>query len=232
MGEILFLTRTRFDLLYATSYQATKGSNPTMRDFKGLLHIVGYLKNTTDWGILFKRNRSATSGSITSPRLMCYADASYANHVDSKSHTGYILKLADDDSAPFVAISSKQKITALSSCQAEIEALIELTKEVIYWRVLLEEIGLGSEEPTTIKEDNKSAITLSKSFGGKSKRVKHFLLRINFLNEQVQNKIIDVEYCPTKEMIADVLTKHMGSNGVYLFCKILGRTDTTSDDQW
>jgi len=163
-----------------------------------------------------------TDKAIKAPQLICYADAAYMNHADSKSHTGYLLKIDDSDGAPFHAVSSKQKGITLSSCQAEVESLLELTKEIIFWRELLQEIGLGSDEPTIIREDNMAAITLSKAFSGNTKRVKHFLLRINFIQEAVKEELIMIEYCPTEEMIADGLTKHMGSTGPYLFSKLLG----------
>lgn len=95
----------------------------------------------------------------------------------------------------------------------------QLTSECSY---LLEEIGIGSDEPTVIREDNMAAITLSKAFSGKTKRVKHFLLRINYLQEAVKNKLIMIEYCPTDKMLADGLTKHVVPTKSFMFNKILG----------
>eukprot|EP00965_Chrysotila_dentata_P073544 2429270-Pleurochrysis_carterae.AAC.1 len=57
--------------------------------------------------------------------------------------------------------SKKQASVALSSCEAEIIAASEATKEAIYLRSLLADLGLPASEPTAISTDNKSAIDLA-----------------------------------------------------------------------
>jgi hypothetical protein len=32
-------------------------------------------------------------------------------------------------------------------------------------------------------------------------------IRLSFLREVMENKIVDLKWCPTKEMLADILTK-------------------------
>lgn len=57
--------------------------------------------------------------------------------------------------------------------------------------------------------DNQSAISLIKN-GITSKRSKHIDVRYRYIHELVREKIINIEYCPTDQQIADLLTKPLG----------------------
>ncbi len=53
--------------------------------------------------------------------------------------------------------------------------------------------------------DNTSSIRLSDKVGSES-RTRHIINRINFIRQEIDNKVIVVEYISTKEMVADILT--------------------------
>ena len=72
---------------------------------------------------------------------------------------------------------------ALSSTEAETDAMVELTKNVIWFTMLLNELGFILAGAAPVNEDNASLITLVKNFTGNHKRVKHFLMKINYLIE-------------------------------------------------
>lgn len=57
-----------------------------------------------------------------------------------------------------------------------------------------------------IFEDNQSAICMAKNpqFHG---RAKHIYIKHRFIREQITYKAVDLKYCNTEDMIADVLTK-------------------------
>ena len=40
-----------------------------------------------------------------------------------------------------------------------------------------------------------------------SNRTKHVALRFNFVREKLAAQVIDIVYCPTADMVADILTK-------------------------
>ena len=62
------------------------------------------------------------------------------------------------------------------------------------------------DEPISIKCDNKSAISISKNPVLHSK-TKHIPIKYHFLREQVAQKVVKLEYVPTKEQTADIFTK-------------------------
>ena len=67
-------------------------------------------------------------------------------------------------------------------------------------------MGIYSDEPMLIYEDNKAAIKMSEN-SSNSKRTIHLDRRAHFIRAQVNQKVLQLEYCPTKEMEADAMTK-------------------------
>jgi len=67
-------------------------------------------------------------------------------------------------------------------------------------------LGIYSDEPFLIYEDNKAAIKMSEN-SLNSKRTIRLDRRAHFIRSQVNQNIIQLEYCPTKEMEADAMTK-------------------------
>jgi hypothetical protein len=60
--------------------------------------------------------------------------------------------------------------------------------------------------PIPIHCDNMSAISMSKNLVLHSK-TKHIPIKYHFLREQVTNQIVQVQYIPTIEQIANIFTK-------------------------
>jgi hypothetical protein len=79
LGILLYLTKSRPDIMAAVSFAATKSRKPTGRDFSDLYYVVDYLRHTESLGHVFHR---------TAPQplqLYCEVDASYL--------TGYSISL-------------------------------------------------------------------------------------------------------------------------------------------
>jgi len=60
-------------------------------------------------------------------------------------------------------LSRKQPVVALSTTKAEYLALCAATQEAIWLRRLLTDFKAPPERPTTIREDNQSAIAIAKN---------------------------------------------------------------------
>ena len=84
-------------------------------------------------------------------------------------------------------------------------ALTSAAQEAIWMRELTTELGKEPTKSTVIYEDNQSAICMARNpqFHG---RTKHIGIKYHYIREQVNNKKVELKYCP-KDMIADVLTK-------------------------
>ena len=86
-------------------------------------------------------------------------------------------------------------------------ALHEVLPQILWTRYFLEAQGYGVDD-SIVYQDNQSAILLTKNGrGSSSKRTCHINIRYFFVADQIANKEVKVEYCPTGDMIADYFTK-------------------------
>ena len=197
IGSLMYLSvSTRPDISYAVSSLARFSSKPTKEHWTALKRLLRYLKGTTKYGILYTKGGAS--------KCIGFSDADWAGDInDRKSTSGYVFML----SGGAVSWSSKkQKCVALSTAEAEYVALSSAAQESIWLRQLITELGSPPEEPTLIFEDNQSAIAMTKNpqFHG---RAKHIDIKHHFIREQVSQGNVKLEYCPTTEMTADILTK-------------------------
>lgn len=102
-------------------------------------------------------------------------------------------------------LSKKQATVALSTAEAEYIALSQAAQERIWLKRLLGDLGVKSMS-TVILEDNRGAIAIAKNPVNHS-RTKHIDIRYHYIRECVQNGQIQLQYCPTIDMKADILTK-------------------------
>ena len=79
----------------------------------------------------------------------------------------------------------------------------------MWLRTLLDNLSLKQMVPTSIEEDNQGTIALTKNpqFHWWSK---HYNPKLYYICEKISEKAIDVKYCSTGQMTADVLTKSLG----------------------
>ena len=85
-------------------------------------------------------------------------------------------------------------------------ALSTATQEAVWLKHLLEEMTQEDIGPVPMMEDNQGAIALTKN-PVLQKRTKHIDVRYHYTREAAEQEIIKIDYCPTDQMIADVLTK-------------------------
>ena len=88
-------------------------------------------------------------------------------------------------------------------------ALTEATKELLWMRRFLTELGYRSDNPTDLFTDNQSALALAKNPVSHA-RAKHIDARHHFVRDAIQNNIVWVQHIPTEDMTADSLTKALG----------------------
>lgn len=196
IGSLLYAAiATRPDIAQAVSVVSRFCSEPTEMHLTAAKRVLRYLKGTQDMCIMY---------SPTEEYLCGYSDANWAGDLDDRrSTTGNLFMLAN---GPVSWLSKKQATVALSTSEAEYIALSSATQEVVWLRRLLCDVSELDQGPTVIYEDNQGTIALAKNPVSHS-RTKHIDIRHHFIREATESEIIIVEYCPTKEMLADMLTK-------------------------
>jgi len=70
-------------------------------------------------------------------------------------------------------------------------------------------------------EDNQSCIKLANN-GSFSVNGKHISIKYRFVHEKIREQLVTLQYCPTKEMIADIFTKSLAKINFEYFRDKLG----------
>jgi len=198
LHRLMYLaTRSRPDILFATTYLSTKSHKPKRRHMTALSRIISYVSNTQNLALTYKSDPL---------HPVTYIDASFNLHDDAKSHTGAIFKLSADSGA-VIAKSSKQKTVTDSSAGAELIALQHSVKRATWLRAVIQFITQSSHD-MIIMQDNQSAIKLTTTDAPtRSGKGKWLNLRFNYIKNLCEEGEIIIEYSPTDEMIADFMTK-------------------------
>ena len=115
----------------------------------------------------------------------------------------------------------KQEIVSLSTMESEYVAAMHGMKEGLWLRSLLAEIFEPFTDATTLFSDNQSAIALTRDHQYHA-RTKHIDVHYHFICWVVENGSLCLVYCPTADMLADMLTKALPSPKVKHFAGCLG----------
>ena len=82
------------------------------------------------------------------------------------------------------------------------------TQEIAWLKKLQTDLRVTLLGPTVLMEDNQGAIAITKN-PVRHARTKHIDIWCHYIHEAVQNGNVDLLYCPSEEMKADLLTKLM-----------------------
>ena len=198
IGSLMYLMlATRPDIAYAVSQLSRFSGKPSEAHWKAGKRLLRYIKGTLDYGLTYHRSSTPTP-------LLGYSDADWSNDpATSRSVGGYAFILAG---GAISWSSALQPLVALSSTEAEYIALTDAAKEAVWLRTFFEEIQRQLSGPLSLLGDNQGSIALGKN-PEFHKRTKHMKRRYHFVREAVDTGDVSLDFIPTQEMVADVLTK-------------------------
>jgi hypothetical protein len=152
---------------------------------------------------------------------MWYVDALFAVHPNMRGHTGGGLTMGIG--IP-ISVSTKQKLNTRSSTESELVGVDDMMPIICWTRYFLLSQGYGIIE-NLLLQDNKSSILLEQNGRASScKRTRQINIRYFFITDRVNMKEISIDWCPTKETVADFMTKPLqGSLFKKLRDYIMGR---------
>ena len=208
IGQLMYLMRgSRPDICFVVTRLSRYVARPAERHWKCGLQVLRYLKGTRELGTIY-------SGQNVGQLLKGYVDSDYAgDRTDRKSTYGSVFMLCG---GPVAWTSKKQASVSTSTTEAEYVALCQGSKEAVWLRKLLQETGfpqfLGESLGIQMYSDNQSCIALAENPENHS-RSKHIDVQYHYSRQLVEQGVIKLDYCPTKDMLADVLTKPLGSRG-------------------
>ncbi|GJP38201.1 hypothetical protein CLOM_g22655 [Closterium sp. NIES-68] len=214
---------TRPDIAFATSRLASVVSRPSHEQLEAAKRLVRYVSATASVGLEYsgvrqRLQRGAADVKSGEMLLSCYTDASFNSvKADGTSIGGYVCLLGG---GAVSWRSKKQNEVGLSSCETEYMALHHGAKEVVWLRRLLEELGVGQEEPTVVFCDNESAVKLAKNacLHGLTKHIRpkwHWVRRL--LDKEVRLEIVK-----THQQAADIFTKRLAEADHWKGMKLAG----------
>lgn len=198
VGGLRYLVNTRPDLAFAVGYVSRFMAEPREDHMAAVKQILRYVAGTRGHGLRYIKGRPEEL------KLLGYSDSDMAGDLDDrKSTSGGLFFLAH---SPITWMSQKQKVVALSSCEAEYVAASTAACQAVWLAGLLQEIMGTLVTPPRLKVDNKSAIALTKN-PVHHDRSKHIQTRFHFIRECVETGKIDIEFASSAEQLADILTK-------------------------
>ena len=93
-------------------------------------------------------------------------------------------------------------------------------------RRLLSDLTAIQGQATVLTEDNQGAISIAKNPVSHS-RTKHIDVLYHYVREAVNDDVINLQYCPTQEMVADILTKPLPKKSFETLHTCMGLTTET-----
>jgi hypothetical protein len=198
VGSLLYAAvATRPDISTAVRDVARFVSCPGEQHWVAVKRIFRYLQGTLETKIRF-------SGGSATTVLSGYSDSDWGSNTDDRrSNTGYVFMMAN---AAISWQSKAQPTVALSSSEAEYMALCSAAQEAIYLRRLFADLGSPQDDPTMIYQDNQGCIAMAHNPVHHS-RTKHIDIKFHFVRERIAAGEIKLEYIPTENQVADILTK-------------------------
>jgi hypothetical protein len=198
--------RSRPDVLVGVGEMSSNASpKPSQEHVKVGKSIIGYLKKTQSLGLRL-------GGEEGDKTLFAFTDASYETTGKCLSRLGGCLFLGKDSGAIY-SFSKRDTTVSHSSTESEIKALDETIRAVVHARDILEFLGYDQINPTVIYADNKSMIDLCQTLKSTS-NTRHINVRINYLRECVNKRLIKLVFVPTELNVADILTKPL-ARGIF-----------------
>jgi hypothetical protein len=197
VGSLRYLIHTRPDITYSVGIVSRFMESPTSEHLAAVKHILRYVSGTLNLGVKYRRGEENLC-------LTGFSDSDMAGDInDRKSTSGILFYLG---TSPITWVTQKQKVVALSSCEAEYMAGAAAACQGIWLGRLLSELLGVDFETVILKIDNQSAISLCKNpvF---HERSKHIDVRYHFIREKVEEGIVAVEHVGTNHQLADILTK-------------------------
>jgi transposase InsO family protein len=214
VGALMYaMLGTRPDLAFAVASLSQFSSNPGQPHWDAIKHVLRYMRGTTDYRLTYGGRAGA------SLLFDGYCDSDWGSSKDDRrSVTGYTFMLGG---GAVSWQSKKQPTVALSSVEAEYMAACQAAREALWWQKLLHELGVARHPTTVIHSDSQGSIALSKNPEHHA-RSKHIDIRHHFIREQVAANHISLQYMPTEDMLADVMTKPLSRDQHNTLIKRLG----------
>ena len=202
VGALMYMCLyTRPDITHAVNICSRFMSNPTVTHMQAIKKVFRYLAGNSEYGIRYNNNYNNNKVTITG-----YSDADWGgDKYDRKSTTGYCVFVNNN---LITWNTKKQETVALSSAEAELMAIVEVTKEVTWMNNILEEMHYDVHKPISVMSDNQSAIKIAQN-DIEHDRTKHIAIKYYYIRDEINKNNVAVKWIQSQQQIADIFTKSL-----------------------
>lgn len=212
VGSLLYLAITvRPDISFAVGALSRFMSCPTVGHWRVAKGVLRYLAATRSVGITY-------GGSSSDEGLRGWCDADYGGDKDiRRSTTGYVFTI---NGGAVSWASKRQQTVALSTAESEYMAACAATREAVWMRQLVGELGLPVKA-VPISGDNQASLNWVHNHvvGAKSK---HIAVQYHFVRERVALREVSFSWVPSADQAADVFTKPLSADMHWACCAKIG----------
>lgn len=194
-GQARWLDKTRYDLAFALGVQGQFQNNSLPIDQEGFSKFYQYVANTADRTLRL-------GGRDHTVKAFFIVDGS--KRVSSGIMCQMMFLSTDSGCVQFK--SKKSRSVSLSSTQPEMFSILAATKDAIWLRGLLSEIGYHQKEPTAIYTDSGPCIDAIKSISHTAE-TRYLIPIIDFVRQEVDRRTISIHFIKGSNNPADMGTK-------------------------
>ena len=199
VGSLRYLLHTRPDLAFSVGMVSRYMEKPTTEHMAAVKHILLYVKGTLNLGCVYEKKEGILE-------LIGYSDSDLAGDTDDRKSTSSLIFFLGSN--PISWCSQKQKVVALSSCEAEYIAACAAACQGVWLGRLLADLLKTEVKKVVLKIDNQSAIALSKN-SVHHERSKHIDTRFHYIRDCVESGMIEIQHVCTEDQHVDILTKSL-----------------------
>ncbi|RDX96407.1 Copia protein, partial [Mucuna pruriens] len=183
VGKLIYLFRTRSNIVYAVSVVTQFMHDPMKRNLQAIERIL------------------QKEGTLS---MEIYTDVDYAGSVmDKRSTFAYCIFFGGN---LVTWRSKKQNMVVRSNAEAEFRAMAHGTCEGLWMKIILDDLKVKYEGPIKLLCDNNSAISIIYS-PVQHNRTKHIEIDRHFIKEKLNSGLVAITHVPTGLLIADIFTK-------------------------
>lgn len=195
---------TRPDLAFAANSLASRAANPTNKDLQRLFHCLGYISQSLDTTLEYKRSRNPEKkGEFI---VETFSDASFAPEADVRLISGMAMYVNRN---LVKWLSKKQKNITKSTAASELVALGIVEDRTVHTAEFIRSLGF-SVKKVKLYEDNLAVIACCTH-----KSIHHSRKLVDIAMKAIREKLLagyyTIEYVPSLQNIADMFTKALGT---------------------
>ena len=197
IGSLMYLgVKSRPDIAYALATLSKYNKDPRIIHMTAVKRILRYVKGTKNQGLVYVKGDFDISG---------YADANWR------------CRKPNQKSSNIISWTSKSQDTvSLSTCDAEVSALVSCMKKGLSLQLFFDELLLKTLVNVKLYCDNKSSIFICES-GVTSSRSDHIIRKVSFVNENLKSQNFELIYVLSNDNLADMLTKAVSKDKLLRF---------------